>query len=225
MPGNCLPDPNDMSASYDAVAEEYVRRVACELQHKPFDCSLLDRFARMTRPGGIVADVGCGPGHVGSYLHGRGVRVCGLDFSAQMIERARDLNPEIEFIVGDMRAIPVPDGEWAGILAFYSIIHIPPAQMVSVIEELRRVLEPGAPMLLAFHIGNEIVHLDEWWNQRVSVDFHFFQPRQVWDWLTSVGLSVEEMLEREPYSADIEHQSRRCYAIARRQGPGIRHCP
>ncbi len=84
---------NDPGDSYDAVADEYVRRILRELEHKPFDRELLDRFACDVKSGGTVADIGCGPGHLGRHLHERGLRICGLDLSAQMVERARQLNP------------------------------------------------------------------------------------------------------------------------------------
>jgi SAM-dependent methyltransferase len=202
--------------SYDAVVDEYVRDIFRELEHKPFDRALLDRFAGSIRTGGTVADIGCGPGQVGRYLHERGVRACGLDLSARMVETARSLNPGIEFMHGDMRALPVPDDSWAGIVAFYSIIHIPRDQVVGTLREFARVLERGAPLLLAFHIGDQVLHLDEWWEHRVSLDFFFFQPGEMQEWLATAGFQVDEVLEREPYTEDVEHQSRRCYIIARR---------
>ena len=64
--------------SYDQVADEYVRRIFDELQHKPLDRQLLDRFAESVREFGPVCDMGCGPGHVARYLHNHGVQVCGV---------------------------------------------------------------------------------------------------------------------------------------------------
>ena len=63
--------------SYDAVAARYSREIGGELAGKPADLALLDRAAA-AGSGGIVADVGCGPGQVGAYLAGRGARVVGI---------------------------------------------------------------------------------------------------------------------------------------------------
>jgi hypothetical protein len=52
------------SATYDTVAEEYARRIGRELEDKPFDRALLDRFAARMAGQGDVWDLGCGPGHV-----------------------------------------------------------------------------------------------------------------------------------------------------------------
>ena len=70
MPSSSGDDPR---GSYDAVSEEYVQRISRELDHKPFDRELLDQFADRVRERGVVAEIGCGPGHVARYLHGRGV--------------------------------------------------------------------------------------------------------------------------------------------------------
>jgi len=206
---------HDQRTSYDAVADDYTARIAAELQHKPFDRLLLDQFAEQVRDLGWVADIGCGPGHVARYLHDRGVRVVGIDLSSRMIECARKLHPTIEFQQADMEALPVASGTWAGMVAFYSLIHIPRDRMVATLRELRRVLQSRGWLLLAFHIGAEVVHLDEWWGHRVSVDFVFFRSDEVEGYLTAAGFDVERSTERDPYPPEVEHQSRRGYILAR----------
>ena len=59
---------HDLRTSYDAVADDYTARIAAELQHKPFDRLLLDQYAEQVRDLGVVADIGCGPGHVARHL-------------------------------------------------------------------------------------------------------------------------------------------------------------
>lgn len=209
---------SDLQTSYDRVADEYVRRIFDELQHKPLDRALLDRFADGVRDVGPACDMGCGPGHVARYLHQRGVRICGVDLSAEMIARARRLNPGPEFSQGDMMALDAADDCWAGMVAFYSLIHIPREEVVTALIELRRVLRPGGLLLLAFHVGDEVLHLDEWWGQKVCVDFNFFRPDEMTGWLKSAGFELEEVIERDPYP-DVEHPSRRAYIFARKPRP------
>ena len=201
--------------SYDRVADEYVRHIFEELQHKPLDRQLLDRFADRIRDVGSACEIGCGPGHVARYLHERGVEMVGIDLSPGMIEQARRLNPGIEFRQGDMLALDAANESWAGIVAFYSIIHIPRSEMSKALAELRRVLRPGGTLLLAFHLGDDSVHLDEWWGQKVSLDFFFFRSEEMISYLREARFEIEETIEREPYP-DVEHQSRRCYIFARR---------
>ena len=202
-------------SSYDRVADEYVERIFGELEHKPFDRRLLDRFAANVSDAGPACDVGCGPGHVARYLHARGVQISGIDLSAEMVARARRLTPAIEFQQADMMALPIADASLSGIVAFYSLIHIPRVDMVRALRELRRALQPGGLLLVSFHIGDETVHLDEWWGHAVSVDFFFLRSDEMVGYLTSAGFEIEEVIEREPYPA-VEHQSRRSYIFARR---------
>jgi SAM-dependent methyltransferase len=206
---------NDVAGSYDRVADEYVTRIYDELRHKPLDRQLLDRLAGSVREVGLICDMGCGPGQVARYLHERGAQVCGVDLSPEMVVRARHLNPGIEFQQGDMLALDVEDGAWAGIAAFYSIIHIPRVDVVRALRELGRVLRPGGRLLLTFHIGDEVKHLEEWWGYKVSVDFLFFRSDEMAGYLKSAGFEVEEIIERDPYP-DVEHQSRRAYIFARK---------
>lgn len=205
----------DVQTSYDQVADEYVQRIFDELAHKPLDRQLLDRFATRVRPLGLVCDLGCGPGQVARYLAERQVEVCGVDLSPAMVQRARQLNPGLEFQPGDLAALNVADGAWSGIVAFYSLIHIPRLEMVGVLRELKRVLRSEGLLLLSFHSGEQTVHLDEWWGQAVSLDFHFFRSEEMVGYLQAAGWEVEEVIEREPYPA-VEYQSRRAYILARK---------
>jgi SAM-dependent methyltransferase len=200
-------------SGYDILADEYVAHVFEELQHKPLDRGLLDRLA--TEVQGPLCDMGCGPGHIARYLHGRGASVSGIDLSPQMIDRARRLNPDIAFSAGDMLALDVPDEAFAGIAAFYSIIHVQRADVVRALRELKRVLKPGGLLLLSFHVGSEILHREELWGQKIDVDFVFFEPQEMAGYLTAAGLTLVETIERDPYP-DVEFQSRRAYIFARK---------
>src|SRR5262249_38766728 len=128
--------PGDVQASYDRVADEYVARIARELEHKPLDRQLLDGFAEWVRAIGPVCDLGCGPGHVARYLRDRRVDVSGIDLSPVMAEAAGRLNLGIEFAQGDMRSLPVGDGVLGGIDAFYSVIHVPRPEVAAALVEM-----------------------------------------------------------------------------------------
>jgi len=209
-------DPiSSIRESYDRLAQEYTRRIADELQHKPLDRALLDRFAMQTNGRGEVCDMGCGPGHVARYLRDAGASVFGLDLSPGMLEQARKLNPDIPFRVGNMLSLDIHDGTLAGIAAFYAIVNIPRQSLPVVFRELHRVLRPGGLLLLAFHTGDEVLHEDELWGQKISMDFLLLPPSQIKLHLGASGFTIEEMIERKPYP-EVEYQSQRAYIFARR---------
>lgn len=203
---------DDIRASYDRVAREYATRFSGELAYKPLDRRLLDRFAATVRGLGPVCDLGCGPGHVARYLYERGVPAVGVDLSPVMVEEARRLNPGTDFQVGDLRRLDIEDRSFAGAIAFYSVIHVPRREIGMAFDEIRRVLRPGGQLLLAFHVGDETLHRDEWWGQPVSVDFHFFRTEEVTSLLGSTGFEKVEVIERGPYPE--EYPSRRAYISA-----------
>jgi ubiquinone/menaquinone biosynthesis C-methylase UbiE len=202
--------------SYDRLAEEYARRIFNELQHKPLDRELLDRFAAAVAGRGDICDMGCGPGHVARYLRHAGATVFGLDLSPQMLEQARKLNPDISFREGNMLALDLPDASLAGIAAFYAIVNIPHEALPIVFREMARVLQPDGLLLLAFHVGDQTIHENELWGQPIAMDFFFFQTSAMQLELEKAGLAIEEIIEREPYAPEVEHQSRRAYIFARR---------
>ena len=204
----------DLRESYDSAAEAYTEHLSSELDRKPLDRHLLNRFAEETRGHGLVADLGCGPGHVAKYLHDQGVTVVGIDLSPQMIVCARQLNPDLDFRVDDMRRLSLPDESLIGLVAFYSIVHAAPAALLPILRQFRRVLRPGGLALVAFHAGEQVVHVEDLFGAPVSLDFHFHRPVDVIESLHAAQFDVIEQIERAPYEG-AEYQSRRCYLLAR----------
>ncbi len=207
---------SDLRNDYDPIAAEYAKRLYGELEHKPLDRSLLDRLATQVGALGIICDLGCGPGQVAAYLHSRGAQVCGIDLSAEMLRHARQLNPVIPFQQGDMLALSdIAEQTFGGIAAFYSIIHIPRDRVVAALRELWRVLRSPGLLLLTFHLGQQVIQLDELWEQPVALDFVFFETEEMVGYLQTAGFEIEEVIEREPYP-EVEVQTRRAYVFARK---------
>jgi SAM-dependent methyltransferase len=205
--------PLELRESYDRVADAYAAKYFAELEHKSLDRMLLDHLASELRGRGPVADVGCGPGQIARYLHGHGVETLGLDISPGMVAVARRLSPEIPFLEGSMLSLPAVDGAWAGIAAFYSIIHVPEADTPRAFAEFFRVLAPGGLLLVSFHVGKDIVHVEELLDTPVSLDFRFLETDAVARGLEDAGLVVTARLERRPY-VEFEYPSTRAYLLA-----------
>jgi SAM-dependent methyltransferase len=160
-----------------------------------------------------VLDVGCGPGHVARYLHERGVTVTGIDQSPEMVRLAVEHHPGVAFRVGDLTALDEPDGTAAGIVAFYSIIHLPRPAVPAALRELRRVLRPDGTLVVAVHAGEGTLHADSFLDEPVAVAATLFDPDELASLLTAAGFTVEQLVVRTPYEA--EHPTPRLYAVAR----------
>lgn len=209
-------DVSNVRVSYDRVAEEYARHLFKELDGKALDRELLTRLASRLAGKGEICDLGCGPGQIARYLRDQRASVFGLDLSAQMVRLARELSPEIQFREGNMFALDLQENSLAGVAAFYAIVNFPSEALPRAFREIARVLQPEGVLLLSFHVGDEILHVEELWGLPISLDFFLFQPENIQEQLEDAGLVIEEVIEREPYAPDVEHQTRRAYIFARK---------
>jgi SAM-dependent methyltransferase len=187
----------DTRASYDTVAVSYADQIREVLAGKPYLRAALALFADMVHAvgGGPVADVGCGPGHVTAHLHELGIDAFGIDLSPAMIDVARRDHPGLRFEVGSMTDLNLADTSVAGLLAFWSLIHIPDDAVPAVFGHFRRALRPGGPLLLGFHAGDgSRLKTQGYGGHPMKVYVHRRQPAQVAAWLRDAGFTVEAQM-------------------------------
>jgi len=208
-----------LQASYDRIAENFAAEFSGELERKPFDRELLDQFSETVRTHGLVCEIGCGPGQIARYLHDRGVNMCGIDLSPEMIKFARQLNPNISFEPGNMLELDVPDASLTGIISFYAVIHLERQDVTRALEQMYWALKPDGKLLISFHGGQGQLHRDEWYGRPVSIDVNLFETDEMSGYLTAAGFEIERIVEREPY--DFEYPTRRVYAFARKPSQTI----
>jgi SAM-dependent methyltransferase len=183
----------DTRTSYDTVAEAYAEYVAGALEGAPMLRAGLGVFAEavLAGGGGVVADVGCGPGHVAAHLSALGVEVVGVDLSAGMVGVARREYPGIGFAVGSMTRLGIADGALAGVVAFWSLIHVPDESIPGVLAEFRRVSRPGAPVLVGFHLGDTTRLKTQGYGGRpMRVYVHRRPVERMAGWLEDAGFTV-----------------------------------
>lgn len=204
---------SDIRGAYDAAAQPYAEKFLDELQHKPLDRELLNRFAMSIGNGKRVIDLGCGPGHTTAHLASLGLTPTGVDLSPKMIAKAQSLFPELEFTVGDFLELDYPGQSFAGCLAFYCIVHLQRDQLLSAFLEMARVLKPDGLLLLSFHIGLEPVFVPDFLESGAALEFFPFPIDVVVAALAAAGFSKIEVASRQPY--DTEYPSQRCYVLAR----------
>ncbi|HEY0454287.1 class I SAM-dependent methyltransferase [Actinophytocola sp.] len=172
--------------SYDTVAASYADETRDLLDRLIHVRAGVVLFADLVRAidGGPVADVGCGPGHTTALLRELGADAFGIDLSPAMIEIARREHPGARFEVGSMTDLDLADDSLAGVLAWWSLIHIPDEAVPGVLVQFHRVLRPGGVLAVGFHVGDES-------KITTSADGHHRQPSRVADWLREAGFTVE----------------------------------
>jgi SAM-dependent methyltransferase len=184
--------------SYDRVAEDYVRIAPPRFAEDAVGRGMLAAFAELVPGGRPVADLGCGPGHVTAHLAALGLPVFGVDLAPRMVDLARRAYPGLRFEVGSMTALDVPDSHLAGIVAWWSIFHLPPEVLPALFAEFYRALVPGGLVLLGFHVGDEHLRPDRAYGHPVSYDAYLLAPDDVARMLHGVGLAVTARQLQEP---------------------------
>lgn len=187
-------------AAYDQVAVDYAELLRDELDGKPLDRGLLATFAERVRStgGGLVGDVGCGPGRITGFLDHLDIEAFGVDLSSEMVATARSAYPHLEFRTSSMDALDVAAGSLGGLVAWYSIIHTPPEALPEVLTEFHRVLRADGQLLMAFQIGDGPVLLEHVYGHRVSLDAYRSRPEQIQELLDQAGFLVDTTVRREP---------------------------
>jgi SAM-dependent methyltransferase len=185
----------DTRTSYDTVAVSYAEQTRHLLDESPEELGVFALFADAVRAGGggPVADVGCGPGRITAYLRESGLDAFGVDLSPGMIAVARRDHPGLRFAVASMTDLPLPDGSLGGLVAWYSLIHVPDEAVPGVLGHFHRALRPGAPLLLGFHVGDgSRLKSEGYGGHPMKVYVHRRRPTRLAQWLDAAGFTVEE---------------------------------
>ena len=201
---------------WDAVADRYADELYRELERKPYDRSLLGRFALMAKRELPVLDLGCGPGHVTAYLSALGLTARGIDLAPEMIRVARERNPALAFEVGDMLDLGLAPGSIGGAVAFYSLINLVRTDVPALLAQLRVALAPGAPLAIAVHQGVGEIRETEVLGARVEMVATLFTTEELSAYAKEAELTVDLAETRDPYPE--EYPTRRVYLIAMRRG-------
>jgi SAM-dependent methyltransferase len=143
---------------YSEMADTYIQTFGAIDHVDPEDLGFLER--NLGRCDGTVLDAGCGPGHLTAYLTGVGLTAMGIDLVPEFIDSARSHWPGIDFMVGSLHALDIPDRSLGGILAWYSLIHCEPGELAEVLVEFRRTMSRGGKLVVGFFEGGEIGPFD-----------------------------------------------------------------
>jgi demethylmenaquinone methyltransferase / 2-methoxy-6-polyprenyl-1,4-benzoquinol methylase len=125
---------------FDRIAPVY------DAMNRVMTAGLDRRWRRITiqqtvHPGDRTLDACCGTGDLAIGAHRAGAEVVGLDFSERMLERARRKAPDLEFVRGDVLALPFEDASFDSAVVGFGVRNV--EDLGACLAELRRVLRPG----------------------------------------------------------------------------------
>ncbi|MEU6076754.1 class I SAM-dependent methyltransferase [Micromonospora sp. NPDC047074] len=144
--------------AYTSVAALYIELFGTKEQVHPDDLAFIGRHLAIW-PGDVL-DLGCGPGHITDYLRSLGVEATGIDLVPEFIAHAKATHPDGRYQLGSLRSLDVENHSVAGILAWFSLIHLPPQDVDDVLAGFRRVLAPAGALVVGFFEGDDVAAFD-----------------------------------------------------------------
>lgn len=179
---------NAVSDAYSRRAREYAEALGQISATAPADRDTIAAWALAC--GGPVVDLGCGPGHWTAYLDALGAKASGVDPSQAFIGIARAEHPGVGFTAGT--AADAPPGGAAGVLAWYSLIHVPPERLGEELAAVRRLLRPGGRLLAGFFAADTVAPFDHAVTRAWT-----WTPEWITERLEEAGLAVEHVRRRQ----------------------------
>lgn len=175
--------------AYAARAQEYADLLGTIEAMDAQDRRCIETWAADVE--GPILDAGCGPGHWTAHLAALGHDVRGIDPVPEFVEIARDSHPGLPYRVGSFADLHDTPGEWGGLLAWYSLVHLPPAEIPGVLASLREALRPAGHLLLGFFDGPRQEAFDH-----AVTTAQFWPAEQMATLLEESGFSVQEVQRR-----------------------------
>ncbi len=144
---------NTLIEQYTALAPRYAQTADDRFKRRAYDRARFDVVLGLAQGDAPVVDLGCGPGHVVDYLEKAGRKCLGIDASDGMLHAARARFPQREFQNANLEAQPFGREELGGMIAAWSLIHLPREALTARLSVLASHLRPRAPLLLVLHQG------------------------------------------------------------------------
>ncbi|WP_227354257.1 class I SAM-dependent methyltransferase [Haladaptatus salinisoli] len=182
-----MSDKDVVRRGYDELADTY----AAERSPDSLETDALGDFLDSLEGAARILDAGCGQGVPVLERAGGSTEAVGVDFSRVQLRRATENAPDAALAQGDMTSLPFRDGEFDGVTAFHSVIHVPSEDHPTVVAEFARVLSPGGRLLLTAGTSEWSGTNPDWLGSGVEMRWDIAGPAETRRLLESAGFAVE----------------------------------
>lgn len=179
-------DKDAVRRAYDDLVETY----AADRSEDGPDVAILENVLESLPASARVLDAGCGGGEPVLARLCADTNAVGLDFSRGQLTLAAETAPGASLVQGDMTALPFFPSSFDAVVAYWSLIHVPIDDHMTVIDEFARVLRPGGRVLLCEGPEEWVGENPDWLGSGVRMEWNIAGAETTREQLRNAGFVV-----------------------------------
>jgi len=185
-----MKDPKQIvKEGYDSLSGAYSSSYS--LSHATHYYGWLDSFLQFMPQGSRILELGCGNGiPVAQYITSQ-YQYLGIDISPIQIQLAQQQVPTACFQVADMTALSFPANSFKGIVALYSLIHVPIQQQPALIASMYDWLQADGYILIIVGAGEWTGTEDDWLLSGTTMYWSHADTETYIKWFSLAGFTIE----------------------------------
>lgn len=149
-----------------------------------------------------ILDIGCANGRDSQVLTDLGYKTVGIDLSRELLKKAEQEHPGLTFMYMDVRNLDFEDNSFSGAWCNAVLLHLNKKDLISALQEVRRVLVPGGVIAVSFKEGEGEKEVVETFSSELARYYNFQTLNSLNDLLKKAGFNVKEshkLNERERF--------------------------
>lgn len=188
---NSIDKRNSVKIDYNLIAYQYYKEFRTTLE----DIDLIKKFESYLEKDSLIIDLGGGTGKLTNYFNEIGHESICYDFSENMKKYAEKIYPNIQFILDDIINIKKHFSEKSinGIIAMYSLFHIPKENINQLFEDINSVLKDKGLFCFSLQLGNGEEFVDEPYlkeNGKNILYMNYLTKNEIYDLLNESNFDI-----------------------------------
>lgn len=186
--------------AYDNNPQKYIDKTQDMILH-----SEIEKFLKQIPNGGLILDGGCAFGRDARIFYSKGYKVIGIDLSEKLLEKAKELSPQIDYRLMDLRKLEFSDETFDGVWCSASLLHLNHDDLKVSLKEIFSILKKNGVLYCSFKKGEENKEVLESFSSDKPRFFNYITQDKLKSLLREAGFKIEEIFEvneREKFGPD-----------------------
>lgn len=188
---NSIDKRNSVKKDYDLIANEYCDEFGTEIE----DIEIIDYYLNLLKPNSKIIDLGGGSGRCTNYFNNKGHDAICYDFSINMMENAKKLFPNINYILDDMININkhFDNKSIDAFFCLYTLFHFPKEELKQLLIDIKNLLKDSGYLFASFQLGNGEEFVDEPYlkeNGKNVLYMNYYSQEEIFNLLNECGFNI-----------------------------------